>query len=142
MKVNITKNVVIGTIVFILGLMMLWLIVYRTRLFQIEKEVEDMGYVDEYENSSTGLDFGVVQSSMVVINDSEFTLEEVNDMEDVPTIVSVHVTYEDGTEDTKSAYVVYDDIDAPVFKDGMYGKVILPMREDMGSDEESSGSQG
>lgn len=110
------KWVVIGS-GFVVFLVALWLVVFFVRMNQLEDEIQQI-YNGESQN------IGVSEFS-VIVEGMQYDIGSFEVLDEKPTVVDVRVTYEDGSEVIKPAYVVYDDIKSSEYVDGQYGKIIL-----------------
>lgn len=115
--------------IFIAVCIAIWLITYFIRSAQIDDYVESINYVNDTETESSG---SVVKLVTVTIDGVDYTLDDLKDKTDLPTVVDVTVTYTDDSTVTKSAYISYvdsKDIKEVSYQDNEYGRVIIPRAE-------------
>lgn len=114
---------------FIVVCIGIWVATYFIRSAQIDNYVESINYVNNTETESTG---AVVKLVTVTIDGVDYTLDDLKDKIDLPTVVDVTVTYTDDSTVTKSAYISYvdsKDITDVSYQDNEYGRVIIPKAE-------------
>jgi len=104
----------------------IWFAVYKIRSSQIDNYINNIEYVnnDETENSDLA-----VKLVTVTIDDVDYTLNQLKDKTDLPTVVDVVVTYTDNSTVTKSAYISYvdsTDVKEVSYQDNEYGRILIP----------------
>lgn len=131
MKVN-RKSFLIGLLIFGIFIVVLWFAVYSAYSKHLDNVVDEMlenqKVIEETADSSN-----MVRAVRVVDGDISYNIDEIPEGTD--TVVSVNVVYEDGTLVTKDAYIVYSGVEEPIYEDGTYGKIILPLNESESSSE-------
>lgn len=100
--------------------------VFFLRTKQIDSTVSSMKpFVDiKGDKSSAKLK---VKSVKVFIDDKEYKVKELEKLDKLPEIVNVKVSYKGGTSVSKQAYISYSDVDSVEYKDGPYGRFLLPL---------------
>lgn len=104
----------------------IWLTVYKIRSSQIDNYVNNIEYVNNTETESSDL---AVKLVTVTIGDVDYTLNQLKDKTDLPTVVDVSVTYTDDSTVTKSAYISYvdsKDVKEVSYQDNEYGRILIP----------------
>lgn len=105
-------------IAFVLSAMV---IAYIIRSNQLENEIENMKANVQYEKEEPQYKFIDVEVSGVA-----YTLDDFKALEDIPTVVDVHVEYDDGIIVKKQAYVSYsNDVESIEYIDDTYGRIII-----------------
>ena len=100
--------------------------VYKIRSSQIDNYVNNIEYVNNTETESSDL---AVKLVTVTIDDVDYTLNQLKDKTDLPTVVDVSVTYTDDSTVTKSAYISYvdsKDVKEVSYQDNEYGRILIP----------------
>ena len=102
-------------------LVLLWFIVYSLRSNFIEQEVNELQAVVSEDTTDD------VSKVGYIIDNYEYTQYELIEIAGIPTVMDVHVYYNDGSDMIKSAYTCYSDtVSTVTYVDGTYGKIILP----------------
>lgn len=104
----------------------IWFTVYKIRSSQIGNYVNNIEYVNNTETESSDL---AVKLVTVTIDDVDYTLNQLKDKTDLPTVVDVSVTYTDDSTVTKSAYISYvdsKDVKEVSYQDNEYGRILIP----------------
>lgn len=104
----------------------IWFAVYKIRSSQIDNYINNIEYVNNDETESSDL---VVKLVTVTIDDVDYTLNQLKDKTDLPTVVDVVVTYTDNSTVTKSAYISYvdsTDVKEVSYQDNEYGRILIP----------------
>lgn len=104
----------------------IWFTVYKIRSSQIDNYVNNIEYVNNTETESSDL---AVKLVTVTIDDVDYTLNQLKDKTDLPTVVDVSVTYTDDSTVTKSAYISYvdsKDVKEVSYQDNEYGRILIP----------------
>lgn len=104
----------------------IWFAVYKIRSSQIDNYVNNIEYVNNTETESSDL---AVKLVTVTIDDVDYTLNQLKDKTDLPTVVDVVVTYTDNSTVTKSAYISYvdsTDVKEVSYQDNEYGRILIP----------------
>ena len=104
----------------------IWFAVYKIRSNQIDNYINNIDYVNNYETESSDL---AVKLVTVTIDDVDYTLNQLKDKTDLPTVVDVVVTYTDNSTVTKSAYISYvdsTDVKEVSYQDNEYGRILIP----------------
>lgn len=103
-----------------------WFAVYKIRSNQIDNYINNIEYVNNDETESSDL---AVKLVTVTIDDVDYTLNQLKDKTDLPTVVDVVVTYTDNSIVTKSAYISYvdsTDVKEVSYQDNEYGRILIP----------------
>ena len=103
-----------------------WFAVYKIRSNQIDNYINNIEYVNNDETESSDL---AVKLVTVTIDDVDYTLNQLKDKTDLPTVVDVVVTYTDNSTVTKSAYISYvdsTDVKEVSYQDNEYGRILIP----------------
>lgn len=111
---------------FIVVCRAIWFTVYKIRSSQIDNYVNNIEYVNNTETESSDL---AVKLVTVTIDDVDYTLNQLKDKTDLPTVVDVSVTYTDDSTVTKSAYISYvdsKDVNEVSYQDNEYGRILIP----------------
>ena len=110
------KKYVAGFIVF---LAVIWVVTYVAWSKHLDNKIaarfEEM--LEEVEDSEV-VGIHLIQEGI--------ELSELTDDTELPTITEIRVSYTDKPDEEKQAYVVYADVQTPVYEDDKYGKIILP----------------
>lgn len=104
----------------------IWFAVYKIRSNQIDNYINNIEYVNNDETESSDL---AVKLVTVTIDDVDYTLNQLKDKTDLPTVVDVVVTYTDNSTVTKSAYISYvdsTDVKEVSYQDNEYGRILIP----------------
>lgn len=104
----------------------IWFTVYKIRSSQIDNYINNIEYVNNDETESSDL---AVKLVTVTIDDVDYTLNQLKDKTDLPTVVDVVVTYTDNSTVTKSAYISYvdsTDVKEVSYQDNEYGRILIP----------------
>lgn len=104
----------------------IWFAVYKIRSNQIDNYINNIEYVNNDETESSDL---AVKLVTVTIDDVDYTLNQLKDKTDLPTVVDVVVTYTDNSTVTKSAYISYVDstnVKEVSYQDNEYGRILIP----------------
>lgn len=104
----------------------IWFAVYKIRSSQIDNYINNIEYVNNDETESSDL---AVKLVTVTIDDVDYTLNQLKDKTDLPTVVDVVVTYTDNSTVTKSAYISYVDstnVKEVSYQDNEYGRILIP----------------
>ena len=104
----------------------IWFAVYKIRSSQIDNYINNIEYVNNDETESSDL---AVKLVTVTIDDVDYTLNQLKDKTDLPTVVDVVVTYTDNSTVTKSAYISYvdsTDVKEVSYQDNEYGRILIP----------------
>lgn len=104
----------------------IWFAVYKIRSNQIDNYINNIEYVNNDETESSDL---AVKLVTVTIDDIDYTLNQLKDKTDLPTVVDVVVTYTDNSTVTKSAYISYvdsTDVKEVSYQDNEYGRILIP----------------
>lgn len=104
----------------------IWFTVYKIRSSQIDNYVNNIEYVNNTETEGSDL---AVKLVTVTIDDVDYTLNQLKDKTDLPTVVDVSVTYTDDSTVTKSAYISYvdsKDVKEVSYQDNEYGRILIP----------------
>lgn len=104
----------------------IWFAVYKIRSSQIDNCIDNIEYVNNDETESSDLSVKLVT---VTIDDVDYTLNQLKDKTDLPTVVDVVVTYTDNSTVTKSAYISYvdsTDVKEVSYQDNEYGRILIP----------------
>lgn len=104
----------------------IWFAVYKIRSNQIDNCIDNIEYVNNDETESSDL---AVKLVTVTIDDVDYTLNQLKDKTDLPTVVDVVVTYTDNSTVTKSAYISYvdsTDVKEVSYQDNEYGRILIP----------------
>lgn len=104
----------------------IWLTVYKIRSSQIDNYINNIEYVNNDETESSDL---AVKLVTVTIDDVDYTLNQLKDKTDLPTVVDVVVTYTDNSTVMKSAYISYvdsTDVKEVSYQDNEYGRILIP----------------
>lgn len=104
----------------------IWFAVYKIRSSQIDNYINNIEYVNNDETESSDL---AVKLVTVTIDDIDYTLNQLKDKTDLPTVVDVVVTYTDNSTVTKSAYISYvdsTDVNEVSYQDNEYGRILIP----------------
>lgn len=104
----------------------IWFAVYKIRSNQIDSYINNIEYVNNDETESSDL---AVKLVTVTIDDVDYTLNQLKDKTDLPTVVDVVVTYTDNSTVTKSAYISYvdsTDVKEVSYQDNEYGRILIP----------------
>lgn len=104
----------------------IWFAVYKIRSSQIDNYINNIEYVNNDETESSDL---AVKLVTVTIDDVDYTLNQLKDKTDLPTVVDVVVTYKDNSTVTKSAYISYvdsTDVKEVSYQDNEYGRILIP----------------
>lgn len=104
----------------------IWFAVYKIRGSQIDNYINNIEYVNNDETESSDL---AVKLVTVTIDDVDYTLNQLKDKTDLPTVVDVVVTYTDNSTVTKSAYISYvdsTDVKEVSYQDNEYGRILIP----------------
>lgn len=104
----------------------IWFAVYKIRSKQIDNYVNNIEYVNNTETESSDL---AVKLVTVTIDGVDYTLNQLKDKTDLPTVVDVSVTYTDDSTVTKSAYISYvdsKDVKEVSYQDNEYGRILIP----------------
>lgn len=119
------RNKVLLVLLFVVLLVVIWVVTFTIRSAQIDKAVEGLS---SYENLQESEEAISIDSISVVIDNEKLSLDDFVNLETIPTIVDVEVTYKDGSILTKQAYVSYDDniSDIKYEEDSAYGRLIVP----------------
>lgn len=111
---------------FIAACATIWFAVYKIRSSQIDNYINNIEYVNNDETESSDL---AVKLVTVTIDDVDYTLNQLKDKTDLPTVVDVVVTYTDNSIVTKSAYISYvdsTDVKEVSYQDNEYGRILIP----------------
>ena len=104
----------------------IWFAVYKIRSNQIDNYINNIEYVNNDETEGSDL---AVKLVTVTIDDVDYTLNQLKDKTDLPTVVDVVVTYTDNSTVTKSAYISYvdsTDVKEVSYQDNEYGRILIP----------------
>ena len=107
----------------------IWFTVYKIRSSQIDNYVNSIKYVNNTETESPKL---AVKLVTVTIDGTDYTLDQLKDKTDLPTVVDVTVTYTDKSTVTKSAYISYvdsKDVKEVSYQDNEYGRILIPRKQ-------------
>jgi hypothetical protein len=114
---------IFGAVVLLAGL---FVGVFFLRTKQIDSTVSSMKpFVDIKEDKSSAN--MKVKSVKVFIDDKEYKVKELEKLDNLPEVVEVKVSYEGGTSVSKQAYISYSSVDSIEYKDGPYGRFLLPL---------------
>ena len=114
---------------FIIVCVGIWFTVYTIRNSQIDDYVNSIKYVNSTEAESSKL---TVKLVTVTIDGTDYTLDQLKDKTDLPTVVDVTVTYTDKSTVTKSAYISYvdsKDVKEVSYQDNEYGRILIPRNQ-------------
>ena len=114
---------------FIIVCVGIWFTAYAIRNSQIDNYVNSIKYVNNTETESPKL---AVKLVTVTIDDTDYTLDQLKDKTDLPTVVDVTVTYTDKSTVTKSAYISYvdsKDVKEVSYQDNEYGRILIPRKQ-------------
>lgn len=118
------SSVILALFIVVCGV--IWFTVYKIRSSQIDNYVNNIEYVNNTETESSDL---AVKLVTVTIDDVDYTLNQLKDKTDLPTVVDVSVTYTDDSTVTKSAYISYvdsKDVKEVSYQDNEYGRILIP----------------
>lgn len=104
----------------------IWFTVYKIRSSQIDNYINNIEYINNDETESSDL---AVKLVTVTIDDVDYTLNQLKDKTDLPTVVDVAVTYTDNSTVMKSAYISYvdsTDVKEVSYQDNEYGRILIP----------------
>ena len=119
--------VVIGVVLFLGFLVGIWFATYTIRSKQIDSEVDAI--IAAQGEAVEVVEETVVKGVKVYIDDNSYTLPELQNLDELPTIVDIVVMYEDNNMKSKQAYISYSDDDSITdieYLDNEYGRIILP----------------
>lgn len=104
-----------------------WAVTYGIRTWQINQEMENLGNAVMTQPSEEPID---IKALKVGYEGKTYTLDEFVELDEIPIVVDILIMEDDGTMSSRQAYVScgVDGSDEIQYVDGVYGRLILPMK--------------
>lgn len=123
------RRVLLGC-AFVVGLVALWVGVYKWKLSDLDKDIDRMGMADGYLDEADSFIIGKVVTELP--DGRRFdTIQDMVGVVTEPCTATCVIEYSDGTILTKNCYVVFntdESVEEAVYEDGIHGRIVLPVK--------------